>query len=147
MTRITTNQTVKTKVRDLLLSSLTVSSGAIDAISFLALGKVFTAFMTGNIAFLGLKVSGNSAPDGVSILVSMLAFALGVAVSTGIVRSIKDPVFWSHLVTIALSVSLIAQAAFLAVWFEVDGHPSTNVIHYLLGFWAFAMGIQSAAVR
>jgi len=34
--------------------------GAIDAISFLALGKVFSAFMTGNIAFLGLRVAGAS---------------------------------------------------------------------------------------
>ena len=50
-------------VRNWLLNALTVSSGAVDAISFLALGKVFTAFMTGNIAFLGrideqIKVMG-----------------------------------------------------------------------------------------
>ena len=37
--------------RDLLLFALTVSSGAVDAISFFALGKVFTAFMTGNLAW------------------------------------------------------------------------------------------------
>lgn len=41
--------------RDLLLMALTFSSGAIDAISYLALGKVFTAFMTGNLVFLGLR--------------------------------------------------------------------------------------------
>ena len=44
-------------LRDLLLHALTVSSGAVDAISFLALGKVFSAFMTGNIAFLGLRIA------------------------------------------------------------------------------------------
>jgi uncharacterized membrane protein YoaK (UPF0700 family) len=147
MTRIITNQTIKSQVRDLLLNSLTVSSGAIDAISFLSLGKVFTAFMTGNIAFLGLRVSGNSSPDGVSILTSMVAFALGVVVSTRMVRSVKDSVFWSDRVTVVLSISLIAQAAFLVVWFGVHGRPSTNTIHYLLGFWGFAMGMQSAAVR
>jgi uncharacterized membrane protein YoaK (UPF0700 family) len=49
---------VELTVRDLLLNALTLSSGAIDAISFLALGKVFSAFMTGNIAFLGLRVAG-----------------------------------------------------------------------------------------
>jgi len=54
MIMINTNQAEKFKVRDRLLYALTVSSGAIDAISFIALGKVFTAFMTGNIAFLGL---------------------------------------------------------------------------------------------
>ena len=45
------------KVRDLPLIALTVSSGAIDAISYLGLGKVFTAFMTGNIVFLGLRTA------------------------------------------------------------------------------------------
>jgi len=42
------------RVRDRLLMALTVSSGAVDAISYLALGKIFTAFMTGNFVFLGL---------------------------------------------------------------------------------------------
>ena len=42
------------RVRHWLLAALTVSSGAVDAISFLALGKIFTAFMTGNVAFLGM---------------------------------------------------------------------------------------------
>ena len=56
------NQAVALRVRDLLLNALTVSSGAVDAISFLALGKVFSAFMTGNIAFLGLRIAGAGEP-------------------------------------------------------------------------------------
>ncbi len=71
------HQAVELRVRDLLLNALTVSSGAIDAISFLALGKVFSAFMTGNIAFLGLRVAGAGAPGAVAILVSMAAFLDG----------------------------------------------------------------------
>jgi uncharacterized membrane protein YoaK (UPF0700 family) len=47
-------------IRDWLLFALTVSSGAVDAISFLALGKVFTAFMTGNLAFLGMGIAGHA---------------------------------------------------------------------------------------
>src|SRR6266478_4474483 len=70
-------QAVGLRIRDLLLNALTVSSGAIDAISFFALGKVFSAFMTGNIAFLGLRVAGASAPGVVAILTSMVAFAAG----------------------------------------------------------------------
>jgi len=50
--------TADIRVRDLLLMALTFSSGAIDAISYLVLGKVFTAFMTGNIVFLGLWTAG-----------------------------------------------------------------------------------------
>ncbi|MCW3090147.1 MAG: hypothetical protein JWP81_1216 [Ferruginibacter sp.] len=137
----------KSKFRDMLLKALTISSGAIDAISFLALGKVFTAFMTGNIAFLGLTVAGNAAPPVISILASMIPFAIGVYITTRIIRSVKDSVSWPHQVTVALGISLIAQAAFLAIWFGVGGNPSTATIPYLLGFWAFAMGMQSSAVR
>src|ERR1700719_4034827 len=86
---------VDTRIRDLLLNALTVSSGAVDAISFLALGKVFTAFMTGNIAFLGLRVAGAPAPGAVSILVSMAAFAVGVYLSTRIVKPAESSGMWS----------------------------------------------------
>jgi uncharacterized membrane protein YoaK (UPF0700 family) len=141
------NQTLDLRVRDLLLNALTVSSGAVDAISFLALGKVFSAFMTGNIAFLGLRVAGASAPGAVAIVVSMVAFAVGVYLSTRIVKPSEASGIWPGRVTVALAVSLIAHAVFLAVWFATGGQPSVDVAHVLLGSWGFAMGIQSAAVR
>ena len=142
------NQAVELRVRDLLLNALTVSSGAVDAISFLALGKVFSAFMTGNIAFLGLRVAGaGHAPGGVAILVSMAAFAVGVYLSTRIVKPSEGSGMWPQRVTVALGVSLIAHAVFLAVWFASNGQPSIDVAHVLLGSWALAMGMQSAAVR
>ena len=67
---------------------MTVSSGAVDAISFIALGKVFTAFMTGNFVFLGLGWPARWAQL-VAILVSMAAFAVGVYLSTRIVKPSK----------------------------------------------------------
>src|ERR1700680_4087718 len=133
-------QAVELRVRDLLLNALTVSSGAVDAISFLALGKVFSAFMTGNIAFLGLRVAGASAPGAVAILVSMAAFAIGVYLSTRIVKPTASSVFWPPRGTVALGLSLIAHAVFLAVWFASNGQPSIDVAHVLLGSWGFAMG-------
>jgi uncharacterized membrane protein YoaK (UPF0700 family) len=141
------NQAVELRVRDLLLNALTVSSGAVDAISFLALGKVFSAFMTGNIAFLGLRVAGATAPGAVAILVSMATFAVGVYLSTRIVKPSEGSGMWPQRVTVALGVSLIAHAVFLAVWFASNGQPSIDVAHVLLGSWGFAMGMQSAAVR
>ncbi len=140
-------QTAEVRVRDLLLNALTVSSGAIDTISFLALGKVFTAFMTGNIVFLGLRVAGASGPGFAAILVSMAAFAVGVYVSSWIVKPSEVSGVWPRRVTVALGLSLIAHAGFLAVWLASDGQPSTDVAHVLLGLWALPMGMQSAAVR
>src|SRR5437763_14995799 len=98
------NQAVELRIRDLLLNALTVSSGAIDAISFLALGKVFSAFMTGNIAFLGLRVAGAGGPGVVAILVSMAAVAVGVYLSTRIVKPSEGSGKWPQPVHVAVGV-------------------------------------------
>jgi uncharacterized membrane protein YoaK (UPF0700 family) len=146
MTTIYT-QLPRTRLRDLLLMALTVSSGAIDAISFLALGKVFTAFMTGNIVFLGLLVAGAGGPDLVAVLLAMLAFGAGIYVSACIVESSEVSGLWPARVTVALGLSLLAHAGFLAVWLASDGQPSAGATDVLLGLGALAMGMQSAAVK
>src|SRR5690242_1585332 len=107
------------RVRDTLLNALTFSSGAIDAISFLALGKVFTAFMTGNVAFLGLRIAGAGGPGCVAILVSMAAFSVGVYLGTRVVKpnGHKGAGVWPHRVTSALGLSLVGHAGFLTIWF------------------------------
>src|ERR1700681_990080 len=141
------NQAVEPRIRDLLLNALTVSSGAVDAISFLALGKVFSAFMTGNIAFLGFRAAGAGGPGAVAVLASMGGFAVGVYASTRIVKRSEGSGVWPRDVTVALGLSLIAHTVFLAVWFASNGQPSIDVAHVLLGLWGLAMGMQSAAVR
>ena len=42
------------------LLGLTFVTGVIDAISFLGLGRVFTANMTGNVVFLGFALGGGA---------------------------------------------------------------------------------------
>jgi len=143
----TPDDALKIRIRDILLNALAVSSGAIDPVSFLDLGKVFSAFMTGNIAFLGLRAAGATGPDWTSIFAAASGFAAGVYLSTQIVRPSEAFGIWSQRVTVALFVSLIAHAAFLSVWFASNGRPSVGVVPVLLLSWGFAMGMQSAAVR
>jgi uncharacterized membrane protein YoaK (UPF0700 family) len=140
-------QEQKLRIRDMLLNALAVSSGAVDAVSFLDLGKVFSAFMTGNIAFLGLGAARANGPSMVAVLVAMAGFAVGAYFATRIVKPSEVSGIWSPRVTVALNISLIAHSVFLAVWFSVSGRPSNDVIAVLLGLWGFAMGMQSAAVR
>jgi uncharacterized membrane protein YoaK (UPF0700 family) len=137
----------KLRIRDMLLYALAVSSGAVDAVSFLDLGKVFSAFMTGNVAFLGLGAARANGPSMVAVLVAMAAFAVGAYFATRIVKPSEVSGIWSPRVTVALNISLIAHSVFLAVWFPTNGRPSNDVIPVLLGLWGFAMGMQSAAVR
>src|SRR5438046_5388305 len=55
-----------------LLFVLTIVTGLVDAVSYLKLGHVFVANMTGNVVFLGFAVAG--APD-FSIPASLIAIA------------------------------------------------------------------------
>jgi uncharacterized membrane protein YoaK (UPF0700 family) len=139
-------------LRDWLLFMLTVSSGAVDTISFLALGKVFTAFMTGNLAFLGMGIAGNAgAPSSVAVLVSMAGFAGGVYLATLIVtprRTATDDdelagAVWRPRITYALALSLLPHLGFVLLWIATGGSATLG----LLAIWALAMGMQSAAVR
>jgi uncharacterized membrane protein YoaK (UPF0700 family) len=133
-------------VRDLLLVGLAVCSGAVDAISYLALGKVFSAFMTGNIVFLGLGLTGAGEPNVLRVCVALAAFAFGVATAVKVVKPTKLSALWPRGVSIALSLSALAQVSFLAGWMATSGRPSTGIGHVLIGISALAMGIQTGAV-
>jgi uncharacterized membrane protein YoaK (UPF0700 family) len=135
-----------TTVRDLRLIGLTLSSGAIDAISFVALGKVFTAFMTGNFVFLGLGVGDAGGPDVLRVLIALAAFAAGVYGATRIVNGSSESGTWSPGVAFALAGTVALQAGFLALWVTVSGRPGTESSEVLIGLMALAMGIQSGAV-
>jgi uncharacterized membrane protein YoaK (UPF0700 family) len=145
-------------LRNRLLFMLTISSGAVDAISFLALGKVFTAFMTGNIAFLGMGIARNAgAPSVIAVLAPMAGFAVGVYVATRIATPLRRPavyrgeqprvVVWPHRVTRALGLSLLPHLCFILIWIAAGGRSDVIVTLALLAAWSLAMGMQSAAVR
>jgi uncharacterized membrane protein YoaK (UPF0700 family) len=134
-------------VRNWLFDALTLSSGSMDSISFLGLGKVFTAFMTGNVAFLGMGIAGNPVPRIVSVVAAMVAFALGIYLATRISGEQKSGVIWSPRTTFTLGVSLLAHLCFVAIWFPTSGRPSASAFPILLAVWALAMGLQSGAVR
>ena len=144
-------------VRDRLLVLLAFSSGMYEAICFLAFGKVFTAFQTGNIVFLGVGIAGTrppAGPDPVSVVVSLVAFAAGAVLAVQILKAFNgdeevedDNVFlvWPRRVSVALGVVLLLQVAFLAVWMTTS--PSNAATYIMLGLNAFAMGLQMNTIR
>jgi uncharacterized membrane protein YoaK (UPF0700 family) len=144
-------------IRDRLLVALAFASGIYEAICFLSYGKVFTAFQTGNIVFLGVGLAGTRPPAGpnpVSVVISLLAFALGAALAVRIVKAFDgdeevedEHVFhvWPRRVSIALVVVLVVQLGFLAVWLTTS--PSNAVTYIMLGLNAFGMGLQMNAIR
>jgi uncharacterized membrane protein YoaK (UPF0700 family) len=144
-------------VRDWLLVLLAFSSGTYEAICYLSFGKVFTGFQTGNIVLLGLAAAGTRppfGPDPESVVVSLIAFAVGAALAVWILKAFNgdeevddDDVFqvWPRRVSIALGVALAVQVGFLALW--IAAAPSSEVSNIMLGLNALAMGVQMNAIR
>jgi uncharacterized membrane protein YoaK (UPF0700 family) len=64
-----------------LLLALTVVTGMVDAVSFVALGHVFVANMTGNVVFLGFAAAGVGGLSVMASLAAIAAFLLGATVS------------------------------------------------------------------
>jgi uncharacterized membrane protein YoaK (UPF0700 family) len=135
-------------LRDLLLVGLTFASGAIDAVSFIALGKIFTAFMTGNLVFLGLEAAGAGESDTVRAMVALVTFTVGVFAASRVIGDSRSPstALWPRRVSAALGLAMVLEAAFLALWASVSGEPGTASGLVLTALMATAMGLQSGAM-
>ena len=59
------------------LLALTFTTGVVDAVCFLGLGRVFTANMTGNVVLLGFGLAGT---DGLPVLAPLVAARPGLRV-------------------------------------------------------------------
>src|ERR1700758_4751886 len=56
---------------------LTFTTGLVDAVSYLGIGHVFTANMTGNVVFLGFGIAGSGGLPVGAPLISLASFLAG----------------------------------------------------------------------
>ena len=126
-----------------LLPALAVAAGALDAASYLGLGRVFTANMTGNTVLLGVAVASGSAGSALRSVVALAGFCAGVALGSAFTASRED---WPRPARGALAAESLVLAGLLGVW-VLAGPTSTGVRYALIALSAGAMGIQSAAAR
>lgn len=128
----------------LSLAVLTVVSGIVDAVSYLGLGHVFTANMTGNVVLIGFALAG--AP-GFSIAASATALAAFLAgAMAGGRLGLRLPEKRTLLVTaVSLEAGFTVVAAVIAGSVAVlsTGWPRFTVIAVL----GFPMGIRNSVVR
>lgn len=129
-----------------MLLVLTWAAGSVDAISYLGLGHVFTAMMTGNTVLLGLALAQGEVLAALRSIVALIAFALGVFVGAIMVERDSEPADWPLAVTNALTLEAIILGIFAATSYLFD-NSRAGVIYLLIALSALAMGIQSAAVR
>jgi uncharacterized membrane protein YoaK (UPF0700 family) len=127
------------------LLALTFTTGFVDAASYLGLGHVFTANMTGNVVLLGFGIAGGNALPVLAPLVSLAAFLAG-SLAGGVLAARLGERHSVHVArALAIEVALIAAAAVLAAAISV--HPGTIAAGVVIALLAFAMGVRNATVR
>ncbi len=127
------------------LLALTFTTGLVDAVSYLGLGHVFTANMTGNIVLLGFGIAGAGGLPVIAPLVSLGAFLVGAAaggVFGSRVAALQPRNLSGALMIEALTVGI---AAVLSAVFDVRASSLSG--YAVIALLAFAMGVRNATVR
>jgi len=128
-----------------LLLALTVLTGLVDAFSYLLLGHVFVANMTGNVVFMGFALAG--AP-GFSVLASAVALASFVAGAwSGGIAVHRAGADRGRRLRHALLVETACVAAALTVSLVAGGPYTGGVRFTLIALLGLGLGVQNAAVR
>jgi uncharacterized membrane protein YoaK (UPF0700 family) len=124
---------------------MTFSTGLVDAVSYLGLGRVFTANMTGNIVLLGFGIAGSEGLPVVAPLVSLGAFLVGSAVGGVLAVRIADRHVQHVAVALGIEVGLVLAAAVVAA--ATDVRPAALSGDVVIALLALAMGVRNATVR
>ena len=122
-----------------LLLVLTAVTGIVDAVSYLGLGHVFVANMTGNVVFLGLAIYPGSGLSPVASATAIAAFLAGSLLGGRLGALLAHRPRRSQAVAFTLQAVLLAAATALSAW-EVPALALTVPL-------ALAFGLQNATVR
>jgi uncharacterized membrane protein YoaK (UPF0700 family) len=145
-----------------ILLTLTVVTGLVDAVSILALGRVFVANMTGNVVFAGFAIVGAPGFSLSASLFALAGFLIGAAAGGRLTaRTAHDRAVHLRGAT-AIELVLVAAALVVAV---VSGDSAVShgtldfthaagvvpfsggVMDALAFLLAIAMGIQNSTAR
>jgi uncharacterized membrane protein YoaK (UPF0700 family) len=127
------------------LLALTFSTGLVDAVSYLGLGRVFTANMTGNIVLLGFGIAGSEGLPVVAPLVSLAAFLAGSTIGGVLAVTTADRHPQHVARTLGIEITLLLAATIVAA--AADVQPSTFSGDAVIAVLALAMGVRNATVR
>ena len=154
----------RTTARDGLVVLLTVTTGAVDAASFLYLGHVFSSVITGTLVLLGISVGTHNPGLALKCGVALVSYVVGVVAGTPLAvrragrwlegwpvrrwhRATKHHEIWPSWLTVALAVEFCLLALFSLGWELTSGRPSGVAQRLLLAAAGVGMGIQAASIR
>jgi uncharacterized membrane protein YoaK (UPF0700 family) len=128
-----------------ILISMTLVTGLVDAFSYLVLGHVFVANMTGNIVLLGFALAGAPGFSIAASATALISFFAGALIGGRLSSRYSGHRGRLHSSAAAIQALFLAASVILAA---LSGSPVAPGFRYALivGLGA-AMGIQNAAAR
>ncbi|MCP3820605.1 DUF1275 domain-containing protein [Streptomyces sp. A3M-1-3] len=126
-----------------VMVALTMTTGMVEAVSFLALGPVFTAMQTGNVLFLGFALVREGGLSAVASSVSLGAFAVGAVAGARLASRVDARQRRWFVVALFVEGALLVAAA-LAAWGleRAGGSPSGRHV-VVIAMVALAMGVRN----
>ena len=131
-----------------VLGVLTVTTGLMDAVSVLGLGRIFTANMTGNIVFLGFAAAGVPGFSVARAVVSVVGFVVGALLGGRVGVAMAGVARRRWLLTVAVvEAGLILVATWVASGYDMVTFTPVPTLYALILLTAVAMGLRNATVR
>ena len=121
-----------------ILVTMTAVTGVVDAISFLAMGHVFTANMTGNVVLLGFALAGAAGLSVSRSSVALIAFLAGAVGGGRMTLDVSGHRWVSR--AFLMEASLLALSAGLAIIYPLQPYA-------VIASTGVAMGLRNAVVR
>jgi uncharacterized membrane protein YoaK (UPF0700 family) len=128
-----------------LLLAMTLLTGLVDAFSFLVLGHVFVANMTGNVVFLGFALVGVPGFSIVASVVALASFWSGALVGGKVGSRLGE--HRGRLLSTAASIQVVFLAASVVLAALSRSSMTTGFRYPLIVVLGIAMGIQNATAR
>ncbi len=127
------------------LLALTFTTGLVDGVSYLGLGHVFTANMTGNIVLLGFGLVGGYHLPVLAPIVSLLSFLVGSGFG-GVLAKRHSA---RHHVHAGWALAIETGLLSLTTVFAGLRTPHTGQLaaYVVIALLALAMGVRNATIR
>jgi uncharacterized membrane protein YoaK (UPF0700 family) len=136
------------KVIPYALLGMTAVTGLVDAVSFLSLGRVFTANMTGNIVLLAFATAHVSGLSISRSLTALLAFFVGAILGGRVMaRASSDSQIRFATQAFLLEVAFLFAASSCAIGYRGVLLEHSFQPFALIALTALAMGTRNAAAR
>ena len=128
-----------------LLVALTVVTGLVDSFSYLVLGHVFVANMTGNVVFFAFALAGVGGFSAPASIAAIGCFAAGALVTGRLGRSLAGRRELLLGVTAGIEAVIVAETVTMAA---LTSRPIPASLRYaLIVSLSLAMGAQNATAR